>query len=697
MQRLLVAMGDESMTYVLAQIVLKTTSDHPQSEASCLNSALAQTEEVLSITSRSVQQIRSNGVVTVTCLLLGTLVSMFVGCGGTNSHSVTAPPPPQLTLRSIRVASSVQSIPVNGTGQFTATGSYSDGSSKDLTSHAVWTSSSSNIASVSGSGVATGLTNGTTTITATVGPVHGSTSLIVTPILSSITITPLSPSITVNATEQFSATGVWSDGSTQDLTSQVTWASSDNSIASIDNSGLATTLAAGSVTISATSGAISGSASLTITAPTLSAIVVTPDSTAVPIGITQPFSAMGLFSNGSSQQLASVTWTSSNAGVASIDAAGTATTLGTGTVTISATSGSVTGSTSFSVLPAALVSISISPSSPSLALGNTAQLSATGLFTDNGTQTLSGVTWTSSDTTIAAVDNTGFVTTVAPGLVTISATSGTTTGSTTLTVTSAMVTSIAVSPSTASVPAGTSQQFAATGTFSDGSTQNISNSATWTSSSGSVATVDSAGLATTFSAGTANITATLGGVSGTAVLTISNAALQSIVITPANLQMATGTTAQLTATGSYSDGSSQDLTSTVTWTSAPASVASVDPSGIVSADKAGTTTITATFNGVNGTTKVTVANKVLQSLIVTPVNTFTAAGAKIQFTATANYADGTTQDLTTTVHWSTSSASIATINSGQSGGGLATAKAAGTVTITATLGAVSGSTTLTVN
>jgi uncharacterized protein YjdB len=149
--------------------------------------------------------------------------------------------------------------------------------------------------------------------------------------------------------------------------------------------------------------------------------------------------------------------------------------------------------------------------------------------------------------------------------------------------------------------------------------------------------------------------------------------------------------------GSYSDGSSQDLTSTAIWSSSAGAIASVSTSGLVSGLKPGSATITATFNGVSGSTIITAANRTLQSIVVTPVNASITSGQKQQFQATANYADGTMQDVSASAHWSTSSASIATINSGQNGGGLATAKASGTVTITATLNLVSGSTTATVN
>jgi len=212
-----------------------------------------------------------------------------------------------------------------------------------------------------------------------------------------------------------------------------------------------------------------------------------------------------------------------------------------------------------------------------------------------------------------------------------------------------------------------------------------------------IATVSGSGLASTFTPGSATITASLALVSGSTTLQVTAAALQSISMTPQNVSMATGTTAQLVATGLYSDGTSQDLTSLATWSSTVGGVVSVSTTGMITARRAGTSTINATLGGLNGATTVTVANRVLQSIVVTPANPAVSAGQKLQFTATAFYADGTTQDVSASVHWSTSSASLATINSGVSGGRLATAKASGNVTISATLSGISGATTLVIN
>ena len=314
--------------------------------------------------------------------------------GSTSAHTNLTVNP---ALVSIAVTPPNPSVLVNGTQQFTATGTYSDSSQLDITSNVTWSSADTTLATVNGGGLVTGVAADNVSIQATSAGINGSTTLTVNPILVSLTVTAADSTIDINTTTQFTATGNFSDGSAQDYMQLVSW-SAPSAIASIDNTGLATGLAIGSVTVTAASGSISGMASLQVTAPILLSILVTPNSTSVPLGISQSFTATGVFSNGDTQDLAAAVWSSSDTSRVSIDAAGSAQTLAQGAVTISATYGSVTGSTSFTVLAAALVSITLNPSNPSLALGTTVQLTPLGTFTS--TQTLSPVLWNSDDPTV---------------------------------------------------------------------------------------------------------------------------------------------------------------------------------------------------------------------------------------------------------------------------------------------------------
>jgi len=152
------------------------------------------------------------------------------------------------------------------TQQFTATGTYSDGSTADITNTVVWTSSAPLVASILPGGLATGVSSGEVTITATVGTVQGSATLTVTaPILESIEVSPSSASIAVLQTQQFTATGTYSDGSTADITDTVIWASSNPGVATVAPGGLAAGISPGTVTITATVLTIEGSATLSVT------------------------------------------------------------------------------------------------------------------------------------------------------------------------------------------------------------------------------------------------------------------------------------------------------------------------------------------------------------------------------------------------------------------------------------------------
>ena len=517
------------------------------------------------------------------------------------------------------------------------------------------------------------------------------------PTLSSIAVTPTSPTINSGKTKQFTATGMYSDNSTQNLTSTVTWSSLTPGVATITAGGLATGVTTGSSTITATMSGINGSTLLTVTAPVLVSIAVTPTNPAIAAGTTQQFTAMGTYSNSSTQNLTSTTtWSSLTPGVATITAGGLATGVTTGSSTISATMSGINGSTMLTVTAPVLVSIAVTPANPSIAAGTTQQFTAMGTYSNGSMQNLtSTTTWSSLTPGVATITEGGLATGVTTGSSTISTTMSGINGSTMLTVTAPVLASIAVTPTSPSIAKGTTQQFTATGTYSNSSTQNITTSVTWASSSTSVATIAAGGLATGTGTGTSNITATLGSVvSPSDTLTVTAATLKSIAVTPTSPSIAKGTTQQFTATGTYSDSSTQNITTSVTWASSSTSVATIASDGLATGTGTGTSNITGTLGSiVSPSDTLTVTAATLKSIAVTPTSPSIAKGTTQQFTATGTYSDSSTQNITTSVTWASSSTSVATIASG----GLATGTGTGTSNITGTLGSVvSPSDTLTV-
>src|SRR5207253_2589628 len=157
----------------------------------------------------------------------------------------------------------------------------------------------------------------------------------------------------MGTTQQFKATGTFSDNSTQDLTTTAVWSSDNTGVATISNTagsqGLATPVAIGTANIAATSGAISGSTQVTVTAAALVSIAVSPQSPAIALGLQQPFTATGTYTDNTTQDVTTtVVWSSSAANIAVISnttgTQGMATSAGIGVTTITATSGSISNS-----------------------------------------------------------------------------------------------------------------------------------------------------------------------------------------------------------------------------------------------------------------------------------------------------------------------------------------------------------------
>jgi len=660
----------------------------------------------------------SKGVATTTGVGSATVSATSGDVSGDTILTVT-----DATLVSIEVSPAAPTIASGLTQQFTATGLYSDNSTQELTTQVTWASSNAAVATVSdaagSNGLATAAGAGSTTVSATSGGVTGDTVLtVIDATLVSIEVSPTDPSIAHGTTQEFTATGIYTDDSTHDLTAEVTWASSNEAVATVSNDagskGLATAAGAGSTTVSATSGGVTGDTTLTVTDATLVSIEVTPTDASIVNGLTQQFTATGVYTDASTQNLTTeVTWASSNEAVATVsnaaDSNGLATAAGVGSTTVSATSGEVAGDTMLTVTDATLVSIEVTPADASTADGTTQEFTATGVYTDASTQDLTmEVTWFSSDEAVATVSNAddskGLATAVGAGSTTVSAISGEVTGDTTLTVTDATLVSIEVTPADASIADGTTQEFTATGLYTDASTQDLTTEVTWFSSDEAVATVsnadDSKGLATAVGLGSATVSATSGDVSGDTTLTVTDATLVSIAVTPADASIADGTTQQFTATGLYTDASTQDLTTEVTWDSSDDEIATVsnadDSKGFATAVALGTATVSATSGGVTGVTTLTVTDATLVSIAVTPADPSIADGTSQQFTATGVYTDASTQDLTEQVTWSSFNEAVATVSNADDSKGLATAAGAGTTTVSAISGGVTGDTTLTV-
>ena len=350
--------------------------------------------------------------------------------------------------------------------------------------------------------------------------------------------------------------------------------------------------------------------------------------------------------------------------------------------------------------PPTLVSIAVTPASASIQIGGTRQFTATATYSDETTADVTDeATWTSTDEAVATVAAGGLATGVAEGSVTITATLAEITGSAALEVTAPVVlVSIAVTPKSASILIGGMQGFTATGTYSDESTLDITDQVTWASSDEAVAALWPGDLFLGVSEGSVVITASLAGISGSATLEVSEAAppeptLESVVVSPETSMTSVGETYQFTATGTYSDETTDDITDEAMWASTDEAVATVE-AGVATGVGEGTATITATLEGKTGSASLEVVVVLPARIEVNPESASIRITRTEQFTATATLVDEsgtyeTTADVTDEANWESSNTSVATVEAG-----LANGVGGGTTTITATFDGESDSATL---
>jgi uncharacterized protein YjdB len=260
-------------------------------------------------------------------------------------------------------------------------------------------------------------------------------------------------------------------------------------------------------------------------------------------------------------------------------------------------------------LPAAdLVSVAVTPATPSIAIGATQAFVATASYSDGSTRDVTvGSTWTSATPAVATVNVTsGVAKGVSAGSAIITASFSGKNGSATLTVTPVTVVSLAVSPQGPVLQIGATQQLAATATYSDGSTSDVTKTSAFVSATPANASVNTAGVVTGVATGTSVVTATFGGYNASTTVTVTAATLSSIVVTPTPVTIGVTGAQQFVATANYSDSSSAIVTSSVTWTSGDVTIATVQPTGVATGVAPGSTTVTATLGLKSGVAMLTV-------------------------------------------------------------------------------------------
>jgi uncharacterized protein YjdB len=338
--------------------------------------------------------------------------------------------------------------------------------------------------------------------------------------VGSVAVLPTSANLQRGATTTLTAT-------VKDVTGavvadrQVTWSTSNVSVAGVSATGVVTGNAIGAATITASSGGRSGSAAITVVPVPVGSVAVDPTTADLLAGQSITITPTVRDANGTVVTDRVVTWSSSNTAVATVSSTtGVVTARAAGTATISAASEGKTATTSVTVTLVPVATIALQPTTLTIAPGQAATLTATTKTADGTVVTGRAIAYASDNTGVARVSTTGVVTGVAFGTATVTATSEGKSATTAVTVQPA-VSFVLVSPNLVLVrKAGTVQLSAAA--YDASSNRIVGRAVAWTSDDPAVATVDANGLVTTKKAGVVRITATIDGQSDSSIITVTN-------------------------------------------------------------------------------------------------------------------------------------------------------------------------------
>lgn len=550
------------------------------------------------------------------------------------------------------------SIDKGGTEQLTAKITPEDTTDDKAIS---WTSSDPEIVSVDAAGKITALKPGKVTVKASAVGASASCEVTVLSPMTGIKLDKSTLTLNRNTTDQLTVSFLPVD--TTDVRT-VTWSSSAPEIADVDQLGNVVAHGIGTAKITASCGEFSASCDVTVIALIEGIYLDQPEMT-IDRGTDGQLTASIVPLDTTEDK--TVTWASSDPDVATVDSTGKVTGVKIGSATITATVGEHTASCTINVV-AFIHGISLDKTDLTLDRGTTGKLAA--FYDPPDTTEDKTITWTSSNPSVATVDNAGNVTAVQIGTATITAQVGTHTTTCSVTVV-ALIHSISLDKADMTLDRGTDDQLAVS---YDPPDTTEDKTVIWTSSDPTVATVDTAGNVTAVQIGTAKITAQVG--THTASCSISVVALiHNITLDKSDLTLDRGTTGQLTV-GIDPPDTTEDKT--VIWTTSDPTVATVDSTGKVTALKIGAATITATIGEHTASCTVNVV-ALIKSISLDKTTLTVDRGSTGQLTVSYTPADTTESKV---VNWSSSDPSVATVDAT----GKVTGVKVGTATITAKVG-----------
>ena len=602
-------------------------------------------------------------------------------------------------LTDITVTPSSATLMVGETKGFVATALDQDGNAMPGIDIA-WSSSDPTVGAIDDDGVFTALVAGTATVTAASGDIAGTATVTVSdeePVLTGLNVTPPRATLAAGDSLKFIVTARDQNGNVMPA-GAVAWTSSDPAAGTIDDDGVFTALAAGTTTVTATSGEVAATAAVTVIAaePEFGMVVLSPPEVTLETGDTLQFEAVAFNSYGETVPAAALTWASSDPAAGTIDDDGVFTALAAGTTTVTAASGDIAGTAVVTVSSdePVLSRIAITPPAITLNAGDEETFVATAYDQHGTAMPADAVAWASSDPAAGTIDDGGLFIALDAGTTTITATADGITGAADVTVVRPAP-GVVVSPPAITLDEGETWLFTATLVDPEDDAL-FSGVVAWSSHDETVGTIDEDGFFTALSEGAVTITATIDGSGeiGTAVVTVRPASAfpARIAISPSDFTIAAGQDLRLTATV-YDQYGDEMPGVAVAFESSDPHIGTIDDSGLFAALKDDSVVLTATAGDISGSARVTVEPSlaVPATIAIEPAKTVIAPGEIREFVATVFDQRDDGMDWVR-VAWSCSDAAIGTIDRA----GLFTAYICGTADVTARAGGVEGIATVSV-
>ena len=604
-------------------------------------------------------------------------------------------------VTSLVVTPGTARVPLGYEGCFSANAHFSDGSSQDVTQDALWQSGDESVVTLVAlgefGGSAKGVAVGATEVTASFAGLTASSLVTVTDAeLKQYSIAPVTSTVAAGLTLQYTASGVFTDGTVQDLTRQSSWITTDPSIADINGGGLAGAYQPGTVTVQGSFRGYSANASLTVTAAEVRELQLTPLQVKVPVGTEGLFEATAFYTDGHIEQVnTKAQWRSNDetlVAVANGAEGGMAQALAVGQTQVSVTFAGLSRSADVEVTPATLVELTISPIQAEIALGLNQHYQAFARFSDNSSKEVTlESSWLAADAAVARIDKYGVAHSVAIGETQVQASYLGYKATASLKVTEPVLLELQISPPTASLPIKGVMNFRASAIFSDSQVVDVTTGSGWTVDDPGIAQVETvsitSGRTTGLATGNTRVNVTYAGMTATAELTVTDLEYLGINVEPYESSVIQGLTRQYRTFAVYKNALGQTISQEVSgalWEVEKPSIATIDQMGLATGQSEGQTMIFAHYLGYRGEASLRVLPKNFDSLKVVPDTAKVPLGTKGRFKALASYAGYSYEvDVTELSTWSSNATDIVSVVATGAKGGQATALALGNATVTA--------------